>query len=103
MAEDDNRTRARGMGYKGKRAELLAYLAEAGWDVQLKNARTGDDLKVPYATLKASADLNGQPREAIRLNFRRQAVYQGEHPLVEDTKLVTGPELVALALKRAAS
>ena len=80
------------MTYNEKRAELLAYLAGNGWTVHTKSVHTHKDLKVPYAV-----------RGEVRLNFRRQAIYQGEHSLESDMKQVDGPGLVKASEQRSQS
>jgi hypothetical protein len=72
--------------FKQHRDALLTYLAANGWDVHLRSAQ-GKDLKVPYAT-----------RGETRLNFRRQAIYHGEHSLTESSKeFADGEALVKAA------
>jgi hypothetical protein len=72
---------ARGETYVDARARLLRDLAALGWE-------TRPFLKFPWAA-----------RDAVRLNFRAQAVYLGEHSLFADIRGMSATDLVARAVR----
>lgn len=82
------------MTYAEHRSALLVGLAERGWKVQTTAERGGAPLQVPRAT---------SPDGRTVLHFRRQAIYHGDHSLVESSKDVAdAAELELRAYRRSA-